>query len=216
MHSVCCQARQFANMQIPIPTISTLSVSTPHAPVGDVEVWREKVMSLFEWAGMAALGAQRRVSRYHIVRMLTKHRLQANDRVDPYVAVYDPPTPSQIGSVTHLKWKGFLAPQFVQTVINTAMYAVHPKSGAGLTENRSSLAADPHPRNFMSITGHVIPTSPVSYIPPSLDSPLRIPRTSAEDTWSAILIPCRPTTPSPTAGVWINAESVGQWDRRLG
>jgi hypothetical protein len=120
-----------------------------------------------------------------------------------------------------LKWKGFLAPQFVQSVINTAMYAGPPKSGAGLTKNRSSLAADLHPQNFISITGHVIPTSPVSYIPPSrgtqpLDSPLRIPRTSAEDTWSAILIPCRPTILSPTAGVWINAESIGQWDRRLG
>ena len=50
-------------------------------------------------------------------------RLAANDRVDPYVAVYESPTPSKVGDVTHLRWRGLLASTFVQTIIDTAMCA---------------------------------------------------------------------------------------------
>jgi len=45
-------------------------------------------------------------------------RLHANDRVDPFVAVYDPPSPSYIGEITHLQWKGLLSPAFVQNILN--------------------------------------------------------------------------------------------------
>lgn len=45
-----------------------------------------------------------------------------NDRVEPYVCVYEPPTPSRIQNVTHLRWKGLLCPKFVQEVSDTIMY----------------------------------------------------------------------------------------------
>jgi hypothetical protein len=48
------------------------------------------------------------------------HRLAGNDRVDPYVAVYELPTPSELGDITHLRWRGLLPPEFVQTIIDTA------------------------------------------------------------------------------------------------
>jgi Ribonuclease P 40kDa (Rpp40) subunit len=50
----------------------------------------------------------------------TRPRLQANDRVDPYVAVYSPPVPFAVGDMVHIRWHGFLTPQFVQRVIDTA------------------------------------------------------------------------------------------------
>ncbi|KAH9169897.1 ribonuclease P 40kDa subunit-domain-containing protein [Lactarius sanguifluus] len=69
--------------------------------------WNEKASVYFEWVGMVNIGAQ---------------RLRANDRVDPYVAVYSTPTPYTVGDVTHIKWYGFLTPQFVQKIVDTAMY----------------------------------------------------------------------------------------------
>lgn len=48
-------------------------------------------------------------------------RLDANDSVDPYVAVYSPPTPSRIGTLTHIRWTGLLSPVFVQNVIDAAL-----------------------------------------------------------------------------------------------
>jgi ribonucleases P/MRP protein subunit RPP40 len=48
-------------------------------------------------------------------------RLFANDRVDPYVSVYECPAPSYVGSITHLRWKGSLGPEFVQSVINAGL-----------------------------------------------------------------------------------------------
>ncbi|KAH9014149.1 hypothetical protein EDB83DRAFT_2233032 [Lactarius deliciosus] len=69
--------------------------------------WNEKASAYFEWVGMVNIGAQ---------------RLRANDRVDPYVAVYSTPTPFTVGDVTHMKWYGFLTPQFVQKIVDTAMY----------------------------------------------------------------------------------------------
>jgi len=63
--------------------------------------WNERASSLFEWIGMVNIGAQ---------------RLQANDRVDPYVAVYSAPAPSTIGDVVHVQWQGFLTPQFIQRI----------------------------------------------------------------------------------------------------
>ena len=49
-----------------------------------------------------------------------KHpRLKANDRVDPYVAVYEPLAPSHIGDVTCITWTGFLHPSFIQHTLDT-------------------------------------------------------------------------------------------------
>ena len=48
-------------------------------------------------------------------------RLHANDRVDPYIALYEHPTPSHVRDVTHLQWSGLLHPAFVQKVLDTVM-----------------------------------------------------------------------------------------------
>lgn len=84
-----------------------------------------RLEALFEWIGMACVGAQRQVPSRGSVsrRMLTRRRLRANDRVDPYVAVYDVPEPASIGDVVHVRWKGLMDSRFVQSVIDTAMYA---------------------------------------------------------------------------------------------
>lgn len=52
---------------------------------------------------------------------LTARRLRASDRVDPYVAVYEPP-PASVGAVTHLRWNGLMDTPFVQSVIDAAVY----------------------------------------------------------------------------------------------
>lgn len=54
------------------------------------------------------------------------NRLEVNDRVDPYIAVYSPPTPSRTGTITHLRWRGLLSPVFVQSIIDAALYVFPP------------------------------------------------------------------------------------------
>jgi len=127
--------------------------------------------------------------------------------VDPYVCVYEPPTPSRIENVTHLRWRGLLCPKFVQEVLDTII---------------SSMKGTTHP-SFVGVTCHALPTSPVSYIPYTMsengslqisgDVPARFPRGDSEDTWSLIL--------ESGAGEeciiqWIMVESLGQWDARWG
>jgi hypothetical protein len=51
-------------------------------------------------------------------------RLNVHDRVDPYVAVYEPPEPTTIGEITHLCWRGLLSPAFVQKIVDTIVYAI--------------------------------------------------------------------------------------------
>lgn len=38
------------------------------------------------------------------------YRLHANDRVDPYVALYDAPESSTIGTLSHVRWRGGVLP----------------------------------------------------------------------------------------------------------
>jgi len=158
-----------------------------------------------------------------------------NDRVDPYVAVYFPPSPSQIGTVTHLHWRGLLSPGFLQSVIDSAMYATscsHVLMILYLTiqPHSSSLSDDANlPTSFVSITANAFPTSPVTYIPPGAgaagtekEAPMRVPRSDAEHCWSLILVPRsstevdRETTEAKGEGFWLMAESVGKWDMRWG
>jgi len=157
------------------------------------DYWDEDMSSLFEWIGMAGLGAQ---------------RLQANDRPDSYLSVYVPPAPSHVGSITHIRWTGLLPPAFVQSVIDAAITG-DPGGGA-----HASFAVP-----FLSFVGHGVPGSPVGYIPPgdSRNAPLRAPRPESEDTWSLILSnnSDTSTTTSP-APQWALAESIGQWDTRWG
>lgn len=86
--------------------------------------WNETANSLFEWIGMVNIGAQRHVL-FCVLRGSDRlnhmwPRLQANDRVDPYVAVYSAPAPCTVGEMAHIRWHGFLTPRFVQRVIDTA------------------------------------------------------------------------------------------------
>jgi len=192
-HEIKSQIRKSSPIHIPILSLPT----RPVAPnTDDIEDWNEHMNSLFEWVGMACLGAQ---------------RLEITDRVDPYVAVYSPPSPSRTGTITHIRWKGLLSHTFVQSVINTAMTSL-AGSSAGLP-------------SFVSITANKFLTSPVSYIPPNMgkDSPMRAPRDEAEDTWSLILSFDRDNSVETTRedtgtkdGSWAMIESVGKWDMRWG
>jgi ribonuclease P/MRP protein subunit RPP40 len=92
-----------------------------------LEDWNERASSLFEWIGMVNIGAQRYVSQYcgplgDDYLKPCGIRLHANDRVDPYVAVYSPPAPFTVGDMVHMRWHGFLTPQFVQRIVDTATY----------------------------------------------------------------------------------------------
>ncbi|KAJ7117832.1 ribonuclease P 40kDa subunit-domain-containing protein [Mycena epipterygia] len=177
VHPVQCQASATPNVRVP-------AVSLPARPTAadDVEDWEHEMRGLFEWVGMAGLGAQ---------------RLHANDRVDPYVAVYDPPAPAEVGDVAHLRWRGFLGPAFVQSVVDAVLSAGGPQ--------------------FVSITSHGFPTAPVGYIPlgkdgkpAGLKSPARAPREDAEDVWCVIV------AREGDATRWCLAESIGSLDARWG
>ncbi|KAI0923402.1 hypothetical protein AcV5_008964 [Taiwanofungus camphoratus] len=159
--------------------------SSPGEQEQDAEEWEEDISSLLEWVGMACMGAQ---------------RLQKNDRTDPYLAVYTPPSPCQIKDVTHVQWTGLLSPAFVQIV----MEAVFSPSLNQMT--------------FLSLVGHSIPNTPVTYISPSapFHSPLRAPRSESEDTWCLIVAKGPNDSETRTGSKWVLAETVGQWDTRWG
>jgi len=192
------ELRTSASVQIPIPSL-------PARPKEDTDEWNEQMSTLFEWVGMAGLGSQ---------------RLNANDRVDPYVSVYETPAPSVIGTIIHMKWTGLLHPAFVQSVLDAAVTSI--QKGATATG-----AGTP---SFVSITTHAWPTAPVAYIPsakrePPREPPLRIPREDAEDSW-CLLLASEQVQDSRTRGErlenateevrWALAESIGQWDSRWG
>ncbi|KAE9406839.1 hypothetical protein BT96DRAFT_1014542 [Gymnopus androsaceus JB14] len=90
------------------------------------EDWCEAMEGLFEWVGMAGLGATRQEDSLLFLghKILTPKtvRLKANDRIDPFVAVYEPPSSTRIGNVTHLRWTGFIGPSFVQSLIDLLSY----------------------------------------------------------------------------------------------
>ncbi|KAG1725757.1 ribonuclease P 40kDa subunit-domain-containing protein [Suillus lakei] len=167
---------------IPVPTLAPL-------PQESTEDWDERISDLFEWVGMACLGAQ---------------RLKANDRVNPYVAVYEIPAPSFVGDVTRITWAAFLHPTFVKDALYTVTSYL-----ASATDNHA----------FIAMTRHGCCTSPVGAIPLSLAPdasfdtarcpPLRVPEINMEDTGCFILGPGQ-------NGNFVLAESIGQWDARWG
>ncbi|EGN96866.1 hypothetical protein SERLA73DRAFT_57918 [Serpula lacrymans var. lacrymans S7.3] len=200
------QVERYTDVHIPIPTISPCP--SKYDKDGEaLDDWNENARELFEWVGMAALGAQ---------------RLKANDRVDPYVAVYEPPAPSRIGSATHMSWTGLLHPVFVQTVA-TINASSSPNAAQDSTEQQM----------FVSVMSHAYPWSPVSYIAPSAleagakssvsgEAPLRACRIDAEDTTCLLFIPpvhdgmTTDEDSSESECCWMKVESVGQWDTRWG
>lgn len=175
---VCCST----DILVPEPVLAPF-------PEESTEDWDEYIGDLFEWVGMACLGAQ---------------RLKANDRVNPYVAVYEVPAPSYIGDVTQITWAAFLHQSFIKDALDTVM---------------SHLASVADNHAFVAVTRHGCWTSPVGAIPLSLapdasfdaarDPPLRAPEINAEDTGSFILGPGQ-------NGNFVLAESIGQWDARWG
>ncbi|KAL4072807.1 ribonuclease P 40kDa subunit-domain-containing protein [Scleroderma yunnanense] len=170
--------RQLNNVFIPVPELARSKEESK-------EEWEERVSELFEWVGMACLGAQ---------------RLHANDRVDPFVAVYNAPTPSSLGDLTHLRWIGFMDTTFVQTVLTTAASLI--------------MTCPSDKSSFISVTMHSNPMAPVSYIPPSCltsgvemkDTPPRVPRPDADDTVCLVL----------TKDTWLLGQNIGKWDARWG
>ncbi|KAF7356472.1 Ribonuclease P protein subunit p40 [Mycena venus] len=182
MRMVKCQTT--ASHSVRVPTVN-LPARPPTSDLDAVEDWDEEMHALFEWVGMAGLGSQ---------------RLQANDRADAYVAVYEPPQSSTatVGDVTRLQWRGFLSPDFVQSVMDVVLSV-----------------ESPHPQ-FVSITSHAFPAAPVSYIPPGKDkdrnlrTPARVPSEDGEDTWS-LLVAREGDTKR-----WCLAESIGPLDTRWG
>ncbi|KAK0467010.1 ribonuclease P 40kDa subunit-domain-containing protein [Desarmillaria tabescens] len=157
VRQVKCQKTSMNDVRIPV-------VDLPPRPNGsqdDIDDWNEHLHGLFEWVGMAGLGAQ---------------RLQANDRVDPHVSLYESPGPSNVGNITHLRWRGFLGPDFVQSIIDTVTKISSPQ--------------------FVSITSHNYPYTPVPHLPRSaftseagFVTPVVDPTRRSGDTWSMIFIP---------------------------
>jgi len=148
--------------------------------------WNEKASAYFEWIGMVNIGAQ---------------RLRANDRVDPYVAVYSTPAPFTVGDVVHVKWYGFLTPQFVQKIVDTAVH--------GATSSSVPL---------IGLTIHGSTEVPVL-------TPSRMPRSEGANTVSVILFPgdadqgpgmTNKTDNGKGSCSWAMVESIGKWDTRFG
>jgi len=177
VRSVQCHVASLRNVQVPM-----VSLPSRPADADAAEDWDNEMSDLFEWTGMACFGAQ---------------RLQANDRVDSFVAVYRPPEPSTVADLAHLRWRGFLSPDFVQTVIDAACVSTDTVQ-------------------FVSISAHAFPTAPVPYIPVAKDgkptdlNPLRQPRADGEDTWSIVI------TSDANKVRWCIAESIGTLDNRWG
>nr|GAT51716.1 predicted protein [Mycena chlorophos] len=174
---VKCSSSTLLNARVPNPT---LELKPRPADRDGAEDWDDEMSDLFEWVGMAALGAQ---------------RIHANDHVDPFIAVYDPPECCRhtVGDITHLRWTGFLSPAFVQSVIDAC---------------RTSRTG-----SFVAVTCHGFATAPTAYIPLGKDgapvekaSPPRIPDEDAEDSRCLLF----------ANGRWCMAESVSGIDTRWG
>ncbi|KAL0953968.1 hypothetical protein HGRIS_005128 [Hohenbuehelia grisea] len=198
------------NMRVPIPDLTPC----PNRPANEEakEDWHTEMDEIFEWVGMASLGSQ---------------RLYADDRVDPYIAVYEAPSPSRTASVTRVRWKGLLGSTFMQQVLDVAI----------------SMKAEPF--KFVAISASSVPTTPVAYIPLSLVKPvdlsrmaqgqtgdqpnanaatalppMRAPRTDSEDTWSVLIAPRTKgdgaAEEARRQADWVMVESIGRWDARWG
>ncbi|KAI0333837.1 hypothetical protein GY45DRAFT_1271033 [Cubamyces sp. BRFM 1775] len=176
-HSLTATVQKLANAYIPEPRYEALTAQSRDEPDASND-WEEEVAALFEWVGMAAFGSP---------------RLLAQDRCDPYIAVYAPPEPHRVGDVTAIRWRGIVPSEMVQRILSTI---------------RSSRLPLP---NFVAVAGHSIGNAPAAYFPENKTvASLRAPRDDAEDTWSLLHVN------EPDKAWWVLAESVGQWDKRWG
>ncbi|KAF7309886.1 hypothetical protein MIND_00360900 [Mycena indigotica] len=173
---VKCSLSTMTDVRVPNAGIELIK-PRPTDP-DEADDWDEDMGELFEWVGMAGLGAQ---------------RLAANDRVDPFIAVYEAPESfsDTIGDITVIRWTGFLPPEFVQRVIDVCCKST----------------------SFAAITCHGFPTAPVAYIPLGKDgtpsgntSPPRIPNEDTEDSRCLVI----------SNGRWCLTESISAGDTRWG
>ncbi|KAF9073206.1 ribonuclease P 40kDa subunit-domain-containing protein [Rhodocollybia butyracea] len=193
---VQCQNNVSTDIHIPIVQLTLRPQGKDASAKEEVEDWYETIEELFEWVGMAGFGAT---------------RLKANDRVDPFVAVYDPPSPSRVGNVTHMRWSGFIGPSFVQSLIGTITHQ--------LSQSPPTDCLD-----FISLTSHACIWSPVSYISPKVQQgamnvipPLRDPTREVEDSWCLIMTSGHVgEKEGENSCAWVLAESVGKHDARFG
>ncbi|KAK7677581.1 hypothetical protein QCA50_019392 [Cerrena zonata] len=141
--------------------------------------WNEEVQAYFEWVGMACMGSE---------------RLQNEDDVDPYLAVYDPPLSFRVGDLLHVRWTGLLHPTFINRALDLSLESP-----------------------YAALVGQSVATSPVTYIspPPLSQSQPRAPREDSEDTW-ALLFSHTNNSNNSSDVRWVLAESIGQWDARWG
>lgn len=102
--------------------------------------------------------------------------------MDPYVAVYSAPAPSTIGDMLDIKWNGFLTPQFVQRIIDTAM-CVTPTVCVKHKTYEPALHRHVGTSSGTSLIGLTIHGS--TEVP--VLTPHRVPRSEGEDTASVIL-----------------------------
>ncbi|KAI0079337.1 hypothetical protein K474DRAFT_1592187 [Panus rudis PR-1116 ss-1] len=160
-----------------VPSI-TLEPPPNKQSSGELEDWEEQTAALFEWVGMAGFGSD---------------RLKSRDKVDPYIAVYDPPFEMREETVTRVRWNGLLSDDLMQRIMDVAL---------------SSYGSSIYP--LMAIVGHGVPIAPVGINTRNPWSPCRVPRAESEDSWSLIINRSGPNA----VGRWLLCESLGQWDAR--
>ncbi|KAH8103482.1 ribonuclease P 40kDa subunit-domain-containing protein [Cristinia sonorae] len=158
--------------QVRIPNMRDIPFPSGN-PALDSEEWGDEIGALFEWVGMASLGSQ---------------RLPASDSVDPYLAVYDPPLPMEVGDLVSVRWTGFLTPGLVVDILNRTISA-----------------------GFVAITGQSFTNTPVAHMLRNVPSK-RVPKRDGEDTWCMVIA----TQKEGSVRRWVLAESVGPHDTRWG
>lgn len=157
LRPVKAQTRVAPDLRLPAVA---LRARPPHADTHAVADWEAEMRALFEWVGMAGLGAQ---------------RLRANDRADAYVAVYDAPAGAGAGAVAHVRWRGFLGPAFVQRVLDTVVRAC---AGA---DAPAFVALTAHACGAAPV-GYVPPGNGKDG-----KAPARVPRAEGEDAWCVVV-----------------------------
>lgn len=212
----------------------------------EAEDWTAAVAALLEWVGMACLGSQRYFdslspsSETHLYVWQTPNQRQCRSLHRVIRAPFDlpysrgyasslarfsgPPIRSEVDQRCNVRQKSALR----LLVCLLFHLKLNPTSRTTTVPSaNSSLDALSSPQ-FLSITSHGCPWSPVSYISPStltpttgkatnLQTPLRYPRKTAEDTWSLVLVPdalAESAGGNQTDAGWIMAESIGKWDAR--
>ncbi|KAJ3086854.1 Ribonuclease P protein subunit p40, partial [Quaeritorhiza haematococci] len=87
------------NLNVPSPSHFNIA----HFGAGeDGEAKRVQILELIEWIGMVSC---------------ISPRISASDRVDPFVAVYAAPDPSELGNVQCTTWEGCLGVGFIEDVL---------------------------------------------------------------------------------------------------